>query len=123
MFIQRTDDGSIDTEVSFQWKTPDFLLRNVDFLLRNVDFPSNNDDFIIKQVWPDTCAAAERLWTPDTFAFDGAEALLRVIPHRCRMYQRGIRAKSLDGTFLPPPALALSPPVLPSLPLSFPSSL
>lgn len=63
MWGERTDDGSIDTEV-----------------------------------WPDTCAAAERLWSSAAFDFNPAAALLRLIPHRCRMYQRGIRAKSLDGT-------------------------
>lgn len=63
MWGERTDDGSIDTEV-----------------------------------WPDTCAAAERLWSSSDFDFKPASALLRLIPHRCRMYQRGIRAKSLDGT-------------------------
>jgi hypothetical protein len=62
MWGERTDDGSIDTEV-----------------------------------WPDTCAAAERLWSASGFDFKPAAALLRLIPQRCRMYQRGIRAKSLDG--------------------------
>ena len=33
---------------------------------------------------------------PGPGAFDAAGALLRLIPHRCRMYQRGVRAKSLD---------------------------
>ena len=59
-----------------------------------------DDSDIDTIVWPDTCAAAERLWSapvsenPD--AFDTASALERLIPHRCRMYQRGIRAKPLD---------------------------
>ena len=33
------------SEVSFQWKYPDFLLKNVDFLLKNVDFLLKNVDF------------------------------------------------------------------------------
>ena len=35
-------------EVSFQWKNPDFLLKNTDFLFRNPGFLLKNVDFIAK---------------------------------------------------------------------------
>ena len=60
-----------------------------------------DDSDIDTIVWPDTAAVAERLWSspggsdnPD--AYDAAKAYDRIIPHRCRLYQRGIRAKPLD---------------------------
>ena len=37
------------SEVSFQWKNPDFLFRNPEFLIRNSDFLLKHVDFIIKQ--------------------------------------------------------------------------
>ena len=60
------------------------------------------DDSVIDGiVWPDTAAVAERLWSspssannPDAYNID--KAYQRIIPHRCRLYQRGIRAKPLD---------------------------
>ena len=50
-----------------------------------------DDSDIDTIVWPDTCAAAERLWSPPQSeshpdAFDVAGAKMRLIPHRCRMY-------------------------------------
>ena len=59
-----------------------------------------DDSDIDTIVWPDTAAVAERLWSspgsdnPD--AYDTDKAYARIIPHRCRLYQRGIRAKPLD---------------------------
>ena len=60
-----------------------------------------DDSDIDSIVWPDTAAVAERLWSspksaqnPD--AYDSGKAALRLIPHRCRLYQRGIRAKPID---------------------------
>lgn len=59
-----------------------------------------DDSDIDTIVWPDTAALAERLWSPGTDvnprALDTRAALLRLIPHRCRLYQRGIRAKPMD---------------------------
>ena len=43
-----TNNPLQSTEVSFQWKNPDFLSRNPDFLLRNPDFLLKNVDFISK---------------------------------------------------------------------------
>ena len=60
-----------------------------------------DDSDIDSIVWPDTAAISERLWSlpksavnPD--AYDAGKAALRLIPHRCRLYQRGIRAKPID---------------------------
>ena len=60
-----------------------------------------DDSDIDTIVWPDTAAVAERLWSspggpenPDAYNWKAAYA--RIIPHRCRLYQRGIRAKPLD---------------------------
>ena len=59
-----------------------------------------DDSDIDTIVWPDTAALAERLWSSgadeNPSAFDTAAATLRMIPHRCRLYQRGIRAKPVD---------------------------
>ena len=62
-----------------------------------------DDSDIDTIVWPDTSALAERLWSrpaddpeANPQAFDISAATLRLIPHRCRMYQRGIRAKPVD---------------------------
>ena len=60
-----------------------------------------DDSDIDTIVWPDTAAVAERLWSPpggkeNPNAYDAAAASMRIIPHRCRLYQRGIRAKPID---------------------------
>jgi hexosaminidase len=59
-----------------------------------------DDSDIDTIVWPDTAAVAERLWSQpksiNPTALDVDAATLRLIPHRCRLYQRGIRAKPLD---------------------------
>ena len=59
-----------------------------------------DDSDIDTIVWPDTAALAERLWSSggdqNPAAYDAAAATMRMIPHRCRLYQRGIRAKTLD---------------------------
>ena len=50
-----------------------------------------DDSDIDTIVWPDTAAVGERLWSPPSSgnpaALDTAAALLRLIPHRCRLYQ------------------------------------
>ena len=59
-----------------------------------------DDSDIDTIVWPDTAAVAERLWSSDSSsnpgAYDAEAATQRLIPHRCRLYQRGIRAKPID---------------------------
>eukprot|EP00038_Savillea_parva_P010581 m.191273 g.191273 ORF g.191273 m.191273 type:complete len:644 (+) comp18295_c0_seq1:40-1971(+) len=60
-----------------------------------------DDSDIDTIVWPDTSAVAERLWSPSSTtnpnALNVTAATLRLFPQRCRMYQRGIRAKPLDS--------------------------
>ena len=50
-----------------------------------------DDSDIDTIVWPDTAAVGERLWSPSSAqnpaALDVPSALLRLIPHRCRLYQ------------------------------------
>ncbi len=46
-----------------------------------------DDSDIDTIVWPDTCAIAERLWSPADASPDTSQALIRLIPQRCRMYQ------------------------------------
>ena len=60
-----------------------------------------DDSCIDTIVWPDTAAVAERLWSSpggeaNPHAYAPGRAAARIIPHRCRLYQRGIRAKPLD---------------------------
>lgn len=59
-----------------------------------------DDSDIDTIVWPGAAAVAERLWSPggdvNPDAYDIASAAARLIPHRCRLYQRGIRAKPVD---------------------------
>ena len=38
---------SVQNQVSFQWKNPDFLLKNVNFLLKNVNFLLKYVNFVI----------------------------------------------------------------------------
>ena len=59
-----------------------------------------DDSDIDTIVWPDTAAVAERLWSSpksadNSDAYDAGQAALRLIPHRCRLLQRGIRAKPI----------------------------
>lgn len=66
-----------------------------------------DDSDIDTLVWPDTAAVAERCWSqpgsvvppgskvPD--AYNVSQASNRIIPHRCRLYQRGIRSKAVDA--------------------------
>jgi hypothetical protein len=59
-----------------------------------------DDSDIDTIIWPDTAAVGERVWSsPNTTnpdAYNTDLALKRLIPHRCRLYQRGVRAKPLD---------------------------
>lgn len=52
------------------------------------------------RVWPRACAIAERLWSDESIN-SVTDALPRLISHRCRLVQRGVRADPLFPDYCP----------------------
>ena len=48
LYYMQAEREGYKSEVSFQWKNPDFIFKNPDFLFRNPDFRLKNVEFIIK---------------------------------------------------------------------------
>ena len=48
LYYMQAEREGYKSEVSFQWKNPDFIFKNPDFLFRNPGFLLKNVDFIAK---------------------------------------------------------------------------